>query len=119
MASSFMRFFNAPPEYEEGTIFTMSASVTDVIDVSAVRDFLQAETISIHELTRDQHICRDEDGNLMSWREVVLRPPLSNKQVKLFGSIVLDVVDTGHNLAYVIDCREHPEALYKDVITYG
>lgn len=116
MATSYMRFFEAPSAMGEGTVFTMSASVTEVIDDSSVRSFLDENGLSIEEIDHQHRICRDAEGNSMSWREVVLRPPLSDDQVLQLGRLTAKASDCGHDFAYVVDCRENPEELYGEII---
>lgn len=116
MATSYMRVFNAPPSMGEGTVFTMSASVTEVVDDATVKSFMDENDLSVEEIARQDRICRDQEGHLMSWREVIIRPPLTDEQVQRLGRLTADASDCGHNFAYVVDCRTNPEELYGDII---
>lgn len=120
MASRFMRFFNAPEGSGEGTIFTMSMSATEAVDRYEFHEYCVQQGVTITELDPDDYVCRDESGCRMSFKEVLLQPPLTDDQVLALGRLTAHhLVDGGNNSVFAVDCRADPANKYAPVIAEG
>lgn len=115
MAARFIRFFSTPEDMTSGTVMAMSSLAEGVIDSIDVQHYLLLNDIGVEELGDDQYVCRDDDGLRIAYREVVLRPPLSDQQIAQLGHIGVESVDGYRKNAFAVDCRVSGD-IYGDII---
>lgn len=103
MASVYLRFFDTPPSIEPGTILAMGLCAGKAPESLAVANYLRREGLVVEDLPEEDYVSKDDDGCRISEREVVIRPPLSQEQKTMIGSLATHAIAVKPSAVKVVD----------------